>query len=115
MEPVQPNHEALEYLPTQAVAEYVVNVLGFDGIRYASAQHSSEAGAENDASHNVAIFQKEVGFWTSFSDTLKLDTESLQIVRVDGVSYAMSNESLPMSKEELKSLEESFDDDDVAF
>ncbi len=36
--PIQPNHEPLEYLPTQAFAEYVQNVLGFDGILYASAQ-----------------------------------------------------------------------------
>ena len=36
--PVQPDDEPLEYIPTQAVAEYVHNVLGFDGILYGSAQ-----------------------------------------------------------------------------
>lgn len=36
--PVQPSDEALEYLPTQAVSEYVGSVLGFDGILYASSQ-----------------------------------------------------------------------------
>jgi len=38
VQPVQPEDEPLEYLPTQAVAEYVRNVLGFDGILYASTQ-----------------------------------------------------------------------------
>jgi hypothetical protein len=37
-QPVQPQDEPLEYLPTQAVAEYVRHVLGFDGILYASTQ-----------------------------------------------------------------------------
>lgn len=36
--PVSPNNETLEYLPTQVVAEYVSNVLGIDGILFASAQ-----------------------------------------------------------------------------
>jgi len=35
---VQPHEEVLEYLPTQAVAEYIANVLGLDGIIYESAQ-----------------------------------------------------------------------------
>ena len=42
--PIQPCDELLEYIPTQAVAEYVASVLGFDGILYASAQ----AGEIND-------------------------------------------------------------------
>lgn len=36
--PVQPAEESREYLPTQAVAEYVGSVLGFDGVMYGSAQ-----------------------------------------------------------------------------
>lgn len=36
--PIQPHEEQLEYIPTQAVAEYVSNVLGFDGVLYGSAQ-----------------------------------------------------------------------------
>ena len=36
--PVQPHDEPIEYIPTQAVAEYVTNVLDFDGMIYASAQ-----------------------------------------------------------------------------
>jgi hypothetical protein len=42
--PIQPHEEVLEYLPTQAVAEYIGNVLGLDGIIY----ESSQTGAEND-------------------------------------------------------------------
>lgn len=36
--PVQPHDELVDYIPTQAVAEYVANVLGLDGMIYASAQ-----------------------------------------------------------------------------
>ena len=38
--PVQPHDEALEYIPTQVVAEYIASVLGFDGVAYRSAQIS---------------------------------------------------------------------------
>jgi hypothetical protein len=36
--PVQPHHQALEYIPTQVVAEYIRIVLGLDGVGYRSAQ-----------------------------------------------------------------------------
>lgn len=36
--PIQPHEEHLEYVPTQAVAQYVANVLKLDGILFASAQ-----------------------------------------------------------------------------
>jgi RES domain/HEPN/RES N-terminal domain 1 len=63
--PVQPHEEALEYVPTQAVAEYIANVLGLDGIIYESAQ----AGGLNDdeeeedtpadrSTQNVAFFNR---------------------------------------------------------
>jgi hypothetical protein len=42
--PVQPHEEAIEYLPTQAVAEYISNVLELDGIIYESAQLGAPAG-----------------------------------------------------------------------
>ena len=45
--PVQPHEETLEYIPTQAVAEYVHNVLGFDGILYGSAQTGGVAAPES--------------------------------------------------------------------
>lgn len=37
-QPVQPEDSALEYIPTQCVADYVANDLRFDGILYRSAQ-----------------------------------------------------------------------------
>jgi RES domain/HEPN/RES N-terminal domain 1 len=40
--PVLPSDEALAYLPTQAVAAYVTNVLGLDGIIYSSTQVGAE-------------------------------------------------------------------------
>src|SRR5262249_18019491 len=42
--PVLPSDEALEYLPTQAFAAYVANVIGLDGVIYRSTQ--SAAGSD---------------------------------------------------------------------
>jgi hypothetical protein len=47
--PVLPSDEALEYLPTQAVAAYVQNVMGLDGMIYGSTQ----MGAEQDPTEQV--------------------------------------------------------------
>lgn len=68
--PIQPHQEALEYIPTQAVAEYVSHVLELDGILYASAQVGAvpdppepslyvrmhELTDEELAQQNVALF-----------------------------------------------------------
>jgi hypothetical protein len=63
--PVQPYHEPLEYIPTQAVAEYVTSVLGLHGILYASTQvgaapapdaYMRELSDEQLAQHNVVLF-----------------------------------------------------------
>lgn len=68
--PIQPREEHIEHIPTQAVAEYVSNVLGFDGILYASAQVGAvpdvpeptpyvtlrELSEEDLGRHNVALF-----------------------------------------------------------
>jgi len=49
-------------VPTQAVAEYVTNVLGFDGLVYGSAQlgavgDEADVGSEDERSrHNIALF-----------------------------------------------------------
>ena len=49
--PVQPHEELINYIPTQAVAEYVANVLGFDGMLYASAQLGSVPRIPNPTSY----------------------------------------------------------------
>lgn len=51
--PVMPDHEAFEYIPTQAIADYLANEVepALDGILYASAQ---AAGPER----NVALFHR---------------------------------------------------------
>lgn len=52
-QPVQPGQERIAYLPTQIVAEYVHQRLGFDGLVYSSAQEEDQSGIEKK---NVAIF-----------------------------------------------------------
>lgn len=62
--PIQPHEESLEYIPTQAVAEYVANVLQIDGIMYASAQvgtyedvdGSFNASSDDPSVCNVVLF-----------------------------------------------------------
>jgi len=58
-QPVLPSDEALAYLPTQAFAAYVANVMGLDGMIYGSTQIGAEGeGAEQvDRSLcNIALF-----------------------------------------------------------
>ncbi|MDF1816142.1 MAG: RES family NAD+ phosphorylase [Verrucomicrobiales bacterium] len=48
--PVMPGKEATDYLPTQAVAEYLASVAGLDGMIYSTPQYNHE-------STNVVLFQ----------------------------------------------------------
>ncbi len=52
-QPIRPHREALEYLPTQMVAEYIQHELGYDGVVYSSAQESD--GGE-PMKKNIALF-----------------------------------------------------------
>ena len=59
--PVMPQDEAFEYLPSQAVAEYLANKLNtpLDGIIFRSSQ---TGGADHDgAGHNVVLFNRACG------------------------------------------------------
>jgi hypothetical protein len=59
--PVRPGDEQTAYVPTQAVAEYVGNVLGFDGLLFASVQvgavDASDDGEEGDAFPSPSLTQ----------------------------------------------------------
>jgi hypothetical protein len=62
MRPVLPHEEALEYLPTQAVAEYVHTTLNFDGIFYQSVQLGEiEDPEQSQYVRNVEISDEELG------------------------------------------------------
>ena len=57
--PVLPSDEALAYLPTQAVSAYVANVMGLDGLIYASIQVGAEGKAVEQVERkfcNIALF-----------------------------------------------------------
>jgi RES domain len=51
--PVLPSDEALAYLPTQAVAAYVANVMGLDGVIYGSIQIGAESEGDEQIDRNV--------------------------------------------------------------
>ena len=57
--PVLPSDEVLGYLPTQAVAAYVANVMGLDGVIYASTQVGAEGSSQEQVDRklcNIALF-----------------------------------------------------------
>jgi hypothetical protein len=62
--PVLPSDEALAYLPTQAVAAYVANVMGLDGVIYGSNQIGAEGEGDQQIDRklcNVALFGAAAG------------------------------------------------------
>jgi hypothetical protein len=114
--PIQPRDEQLEYIPTQAVAEYVANVLRFDGILYASAQigsvadefeeptpyvHVQELTDDELGQHNIVLFGEAAIVLqetqihiennvvaTPSGGVLSYETNSARVVRVTGVNYS---------------------------
>lgn len=57
--PVLPSDEALAYLPTQAVAAYVANVMSLDGVIYGSIQIGAESEGNEQIDRklcNIALF-----------------------------------------------------------
>jgi len=91
--PIQPCDELLEYLPTQAVAEYISSILNLDGILYASAQvgsipdkeevNYSGLSEEELKLYNVVLFGVVL-------DSLMYIENSARLVRVTGVNYRWS-------------------------
>ena len=57
-QPIHPAEEAVEYIPTQAVADYIHSELGFAGIIYPSVQTNSDSWEESPSSdQNVALLR----------------------------------------------------------
>ncbi len=126
--PIQPHEEQLEYLPTQAVAEYVANVLKFDGILYASAQvgavpdehldllpynNAKIASRDEMGQYNVVLFgemmptqnnitgdaQSKISNTASESFTsLALQNGSVKTVKVKGIKYNYEFTCIPKDK-----------------
>jgi len=98
--PIQPNHEPLEYLPTQAVAEYVVNILDFDGILYASSQSGAvprpgESSHSNGSYYPSTLSSEELklynvvllGSAAEIGTTLNLIADTVEFRTVSSISY----------------------------
>lgn len=92
--PVLPGGEAIDYVPTQVVAEYLANVVPLDGVIYASVQSE---GGEGQDTRNVALFKAggivEVPGGTPLSaielsqPALRLMTESVEIAVIQSVKF----------------------------
>ncbi|NQV27302.1 MAG: RES family NAD+ phosphorylase [Rhodopirellula sp.] len=93
--PIQPHDQELDYVPTQAFAEYVGNVLGFDGILYASAQHNEESLSDRETGSNVVIFQDSLWIDQPFRPSLLLAADSVEVVRITAVNYHKVVEPFP--------------------
>ena len=118
--PIQPNEEPLEYIPTQAVAEYVSNVLKLDGILYASAQigeipdddplsnslHLQNLTREELKSYNIVIFgetpreESDSIIWLTMElyPSLSFVSESINTVEVNGVKYNFEKAYIPLKE-----------------
>lgn len=80
IQPVQPAHEALEYIPTQAVAEFVIHTLRFHGIVYSPVQN----GIGNPTGVNFAIAPKTYLGWfhTPHLEFIEGSAELLQVTAI---------------------------------
>ncbi len=98
--PIQPHDEPIEYIPTQVVAEYVSDVLKFDGILYASAQAGTNSDDDDDSDndtdnvngYNIVLLGDAslvVGGHLPIMETgvLKVDKKGIEVRRVTGVTY----------------------------
>lgn len=114
--PVQDNDEEMDYLPTQAVSEYVKNILRFDGILFASTQSGRLETDVWDGFRrrrdtplrdcNLAVFGREPDlndFSFNSDDRPKFDRldfplslvpGSVRIASVTGVEYRSKEERL---------------------
>jgi hypothetical protein len=116
--PIQPHEEILEYIPTQAVAEYIGNVLGFDGVVYGSAQAGTYADQRYTApdsaevAHsecNVVLFRNasRVGARrrkksaAGEAATLQLVKRSVRVVDVDKIEYTTSTTLIGVDDHDL--------------
>lgn len=76
--PVLPSDETIAYLPTQAVAAYVSNVMKLDGVIYGSLQIGAEGDLYDPVSRdkcNVALFGKAARVLGAEPDRSALDDE----------------------------------------
>ena len=115
--PIELHDEMLEYIPTQAVAEYVANVLPLDGILYASAQvgavpegwepagRTARLSNEELEQHNVVLFRdaarvviEKGGKGDSgmpADGTLRIERDGVSARRVTGVRYEHTRHYFP--------------------
>jgi hypothetical protein len=128
VQPVQPQDEPLEYLPTQAVAEYVRNSLGFDGILYASTQVGTlnkeslpkEETVKSKPAYNAVVFGKSRREYSSdpwsvptirgtiTDHPLTHEAGSAHVVHVRSVSYESNRIDLDDQSDDAETESDDF-------
>lgn len=100
--PVQPHEELLEYLPTQAVAEYIANVLELDGIIYESAQTGSLGDNDGDEDEsadrprqNFAFFNRSALVQGSQRHRIRSRRVTAPLLEWDEANVGMTDQRRP--------------------
>jgi hypothetical protein len=125
--PIQPHEESIEYIPTQAVAEYLANVLKFDGLIYLSAQtgqtspdnvvmfsHAAHVAAESKPKKSTSIKRKSRSRLSKFALDSTLENWSiipepaLQYVKGSAEIYRITSNNY--NHEQLPEVVSSLDD-----
>ena len=66
--PIAPNREETDYRLTQMIANYIENILGYDGIKWRSAQ--------NDEGYNIGLFSRSASIGLSIANTETLSASN---------------------------------------
>ncbi len=67
--PVAPRREDVDYRPTQMIANYIENVLGYDGLKWKSAQ--------NTGGHNIGLFARSAKISPCHGHGEKLSSDNI--------------------------------------
>ena len=100
--PVVPKDEPIEYVATQAVAEYLKEFYDIDGIIYNSSQIHDNKNSHEESQKNIVIFNETIFSDSTLKSTLsmvnsnlhpclKLKNESVAIYKIESVQYFYTN------------------------
>ena len=119
--PIHPADEPLEYIPTQAISEYVYNTLNLDGILYGSTQLQAvppyddydnyiffpPSNVKELKNYNIVLFSRaalvegadcEDEIKNRQLPSLTIDSKNVRIFRIDIVNYVTKKMKLKIKK-----------------
>ena len=107
-QPVVAGTEPIQYVPTQAVAEFIKNKMGYDGIVYSSVQTSSLGPTQpRTDDRNVVIFEGQEAIESQNPPSLRLVDGSTCVAQIHGMeleSYSVALSADGRSLSEITTL-----------